>query len=155
MLHLAQVQKKGFLGKTELRLLAFERSENTWVVLSGEDVVTTGDINLNEGSLVLLDLTPHKQVQSIRDATKWVLETLQRYVGPGAMTNLEEEYRKVEDWRQSLTMQSQEYSRRQMELEARREQLQALEDNLSRREKELEANWHRLRSEMDRLNKAR
>ncbi len=156
MLHLAQVQKKGFLGKTELRLLACERTENAWAVLSDEELVTTGDLGYGEGLLVLLDLGPNQQVQDVRDASPWILEVLQRYLSPGVnASSLEEEFKIVEGWRQSLTLQSQEFSRRQMELEARREQLQALEDSLSRREHDLEANLLKLHAEQEHANRNR
>ncbi|MBD2101209.1 hypothetical protein [Leptolyngbya sp. FACHB-261] len=156
MLHLAQVQKKGFLGKTELRLLAFERNEHTWVVLIEEEFVTASDVNFPENMLVLVEVNSNRQVQNVRDAGKWVLDLLQRHMAPGVNSaSLEEEFKVVEGWRQSLTLQSQEFSRRQLEIEARREQLQLLEDTLSRREKELEASWNKLRTEQERLNRSR
>ena len=49
---------------------------------------------------------------------------------------LQAEAQKAEAWRQSLTLQSQELSRRLIEVEARREQIQTLETKLQQ-EKEL------------------
>jgi uncharacterized protein (DUF3084 family) len=51
---------------------------------------------------------------------------------------LQQESERVEQWRQSLTLQSQEIARRTLELEARREQLQELEEELRREKKKLE-----------------
>ena len=141
MLHLAQVQKKGFLGKAELRLLARQKSETTWALAAESDVVLSVEANnFGEGTLVLVELTEDRQVTDLRDATGWVLELVQKYLIAGLTPALlQQEAERAEQWRQSLTLQSQELGRRTLEVEARREQIQELEENLKREKKELEA----------------
>ncbi|AFY65873.1 hypothetical protein [Geitlerinema sp. PCC 7407] len=140
MLYLAQVQKKGFLGKTELRLLAQQESEHTWTVLSADELVLTSEtVVVNEGVLVLVDLSSDRQVLRVDDAKDWVLEVLQTFLTNGVTPSfLKEESDRAEQWRQELTLQSQEIGRKALEVEARREQIQILEDTLKRQKKYLE-----------------
>ena len=71
MLHLAQVQKKGFLGKAELRLLARQKSETTWALAAEEDVILSTEANaFAEGTLVLVEVAEDRQVNNIQDATE-------------------------------------------------------------------------------------
>jgi len=141
MLHLAQVQKKGFLGKAELRLLARQKSETTWALAAEEDVILSTEANaFGEGALVLVELAEDRQVANLQDATEWVLDLVQKYLIAGLTPALlQQEAERAEQWRQSLTLQSQELGRRTLEVEARREQIQELEENLKREKKELEA----------------
>lgn len=141
MLYLAQVQKKGFLGKSGLLLLARQRSEYAWAVVTEESIIPSAEANIfSEGALVLVELTSSHQVVSVKDAKEWVLEIVQQFLVAGITPSfLQQETERAEQWRQSLTLQSQELDRRALELEARREQVQALEETLKREKKMLEA----------------
>lgn len=141
MLYLAQVQKKGILGKAGLQLLARQKSEHAWVLLPEEDMVLSSEANnFNEGMLVLADLTTARQVIEIQDAKDWVLEIIQKFLLNGITPAfLQQETERAEQWRQSLTLQSQELDRRALELEARREQIQVLEENLKREKRLIES----------------
>jgi dsDNA-specific endonuclease/ATPase MutS2 len=46
---------------------------------------------------------------------------------------------RAEQWRQSLTLKSQELGRRALEMEARRDQIQELEENLKQEKEKLES----------------
>lgn len=143
MLHLAQVQKQEFSGKFVLRLLAFQEAEYTWIVIAEEKVLPPAEVllgardqALSAGLLVLVELSPTEEIKSIQNAASWVLDLVQTYLSSGITpTFLEEEAERTEQWRQTLTLQNQELSRRSLEVEARREQIQALEENI-KREKE-------------------
>lgn len=141
MLYLAQVQKKGFLGKGGLRLLARQKSEHAWSVITEDDVIPFVDTeSLNEGLLVLVELSSNRQVLSVKHAKEWVLSIIQRFLANGITPSfLQQETERAEQWRQSLTLQSQELNRRALELEARREQVQMLEDSLKREKKLVES----------------
>jgi antitoxin component of MazEF toxin-antitoxin module len=140
MLHLAQVQKKGLVGKAELWLLARQKSENIWAVIPDEDVlVFTEAESLHEGELVLVEVSSDRQVLSITVAKDWVLDLVQKYLTNGITPEfLKQEAQRAEQWRQSLTLQSQELDRRALELEARREQIQNLEENLKHEKEQLD-----------------
>lgn len=141
MLNLAQVQKQGLSGKLGLRLLARQEAEYTWVLLTQESVIPDvesiiGDrtpLPLSEGLLVLVELCSDGQIQSLQNATDWVLELIQIYLTKGITPAfLQQETDRAEKWRQTLTLQTQELARRSLEVEARREQIQALEESLRR-----------------------
>jgi hypothetical protein len=140
MIYLAQVQKKGFLGKTGLRLLACQKSGDIWALASEiEPIVTTEANAFGEGILVLVDIANTGQIRSINEATEWAINLIQQYLTKGLTPDfLQEQADEIEKWRQSLTLQSQELSRRAIELEARRDQLQALEEKLKKEERRLE-----------------
>ncbi len=141
MLHLAQVQKQELSGKLGLRLLARQEAEYAWVVMVEEVVIPVAEVilgvrialALSEGLLILVELSPTGEIESIQDPTYWVLNLVKTYLTSGITpVFLQQEVERTEKWRQSLTLQSQELARRSLELEARREQIQALEENLRR-----------------------
>ncbi len=141
MLYLAQVQKKSILGKAGLQLLARQKSENAWAVLVEEEVILAAEASsFNEGVLVLVELTNTRQVLTVKDAKEWILDIVQTFLISGITpTFLQQETERAEQWRQSLTLQSQELDRRALELEARKEQIQEMEEKLRREKKAIEA----------------
>ena len=152
MLYLAQVQKKEILGEISLQLLACQNSDDSWAMLSQETVLTVppdfGQNVLNEGMLVLADIGENSKVLNIEAATNWVLELVNKYLTTGFTPDfLQEEAQKAEGWRQSLTLQSQELSRRSIEVEARREQIQNLEAKLQQEKQLLESTIAQLKTE--------
>ncbi|WAL62503.1 hypothetical protein [Thermocoleostomius sinensis] len=140
MLHLAQVRHKNPEGKVLIQLLAQQKSEYTWAVLEDEDSqLWIESDDYNEGVLLLVDLSPTKQVQDIHSATQWILEIVDQYLTLGITPAiLQEEVQRAEQWRQSLTLQSQELGRRALEVEARRDQIQELEENLKQEKQALD-----------------
>ncbi|HSF75339.1 MAG TPA: hypothetical protein VLA84_16205, partial [Microcoleus sp.] len=95
---------------------------------------------LNEGMLLLANVDDNSQVLHIQAATNWVLQLVEKYLTTGFTPDfLQQEAQKAEDWRQSLTLQSQELSRRLIEVEARREQIQNLEAKLQQEKQLLES----------------
>ncbi|MCS6813575.1 MAG: pilus motility taxis protein HmpF, partial [Cyanobacteria bacterium] len=178
MLYLAEVQKgKGGLlggGKAELKLLACQRSVDNWTTVPNEESIPAEEANaMAPGVLVLVELTANKQIQKIEDASRKLASTLNNLCRLLEKSKSQED--EIEQWKQSLTYQSQELNRREMELEARTEQLQQLEEDfeqleqqrqevissreevtrlreeLDRNRQELESAWEQLRGEMQRL----
>lgn len=134
MLYLAQVHKNQFADKYQLRLLARQETENLWVVMAEETLIPLEkETTMSEKLLVLVQLSPTGDIESLEDASSWVLNLVQTYLTIGITpAQLQEEAERAESWRQSLTLQNQELARRSLELEARREQIQALEESLKR-----------------------
>ncbi|MBE9182133.1 hypothetical protein IQ268_26560 [Oculatella sp. LEGE 06141] len=140
MLYLAQVQNADE-GRGRLQLLAQQKSEYTWEVLDSEkdNTVLADTTHYREGMLVLVELSNTRQVQQVEDAVSWVLDVVTQYLSTGlSPDDLQEEVKRAEQWRQSLTLQSQELGRRALEMEARRDQIQELEEKLKREKTELE-----------------
>ncbi|MBD2437257.1 pilus motility taxis protein HmpF [Nostoc sp. FACHB-110] len=178
MLYLAEVQKqKGGLlsggSKTELKLLACQRTDQNWSTVSEEVIAAEEASKLNDGALVLVELNPNRQVQRIQEAGRPLVNILQNFSRQLEKFKLKED--EIDQWKQSLTFQAQEMNRREMEMEARLEQLQQLEDECQRLEEqkqevdtsredieklqaeiernrqELEGAWEHLRGEQRRL----
>ena len=179
MLYLAEVQKQkgGLLGggaKTELKLLACQRTDQNWSTVS-EDVIPGEDASkLNDGALVLVELNPNRQVQRIQEAGRPLVNILQNFSRQLEKFKLKED--EIDQWKQSLTFQAQELNRREMDMEVRSEQLQEMEDESQRLEEqkqevdtsrqeierlqaevkrnrqELEGAWEQLRGEQRRLD---
>ncbi len=179
MLYLAEVQKqKGGVfggGKSELKLLACQRTDQSWNAVPGDEVVPAEEArNLNEGALVIVNLGGNRQIQGeIEPAGGRLTSILQNFSRLLEKAKGQEE--EIEQWKQSLTYQSQELNRREMEMEARLEQMQAMEEDFERLEQqrqelesskeetarfteefernrqELEGAWEHLRGEQRRL----
>lgn len=134
MLYLAQVHKNEFLDQPQLRLLARQEAENMWAIIPEEAFILLGKgSSLTQKLLVLVELSPTGDIDSIEDATNWVLAIVQTYLTSGISPEfLQQEAERAEHWRQNLTLQNQDLARRSLELEARREQIQALEEGLKR-----------------------
>ncbi len=179
MLYLAEVfqRKGGIMGgsKSELKLLACQRTEQNWTAVTSEEVIAADEAaRYSSGALLLVDLTASKQVQRVQEAGRPLVSILQNFSRLQEKFKTQEE--EIEQWKQSLTYQSQELNRREMEMEARREQLEQLEDDfeqleqqrqqlegtrseidglrgeLERRQQELEGAWDHLRGEQRRLD---
>jgi hypothetical protein len=151
MLHLAQVQKETPEGKVVLKLLAQRKAEYCWTVLPEADHIqlSLSDIQLSlsdtceesysDGALVLVELSSTRQIITMQNAVPWVLDLIDKYLVNGITpAMLHEETERMEQWRQSLTLQSQDLGRRALEMEARREQIQELEEKLKQEKQQLE-----------------
>jgi chromosome segregation ATPase len=181
VLYLAEVQKQkggGLLGgggKTALKLLASQRTDQSWSAVPNDEVVPAEEArNLSEGALVLVKLGGNRQVQGeIEPAGGRLASMLQNFSRLLEKAKSQEE--EIEQWKQSLTYQSQELNRREMEMEARLEQMQSMEedferlqqqrqeletaneetarlqDEFERSRQELEGAWAQLRGEEQRL----
>lgn len=132
MQHIAKVHTRSSSGSTQLQLLAANSAEHTWVVITPTRIITTyQEIAFNEQALVLVQLDPDEKVLAVKDATPWVLDFISEYLTLGLTPKaLEEELERAEQWRQSLTLQSQEVRRRALETAARRDEIQNLEKRL-------------------------
>jgi chromosome segregation ATPase len=178
VLYLAEVQKQkgGLLGsgaKTELKLLACQRTEQNWSTVSEEVISAEDAAKLNDGALVLVEINPNRQVQRIQEAGRPLVNILQNFSRQVEKFKLKED--EIDQWKQSLTFQAQELNRREMDMEVRLEQLQQMEDDFQRLEaqqqevessrgeieklqqeierhrQELEGAWEHLRGEQRRL----
>ncbi len=158
MLYLAEVQKpkSGFnisgKSKSELKLLACQRTEQNWSAIPGEELISGSDevSNFNPGVLVLVDMNANRQIQSqLRDAGKHLVNILQN------LSRQIEKYKKeadeIESWRQSLSLQSQQLQLRQEEIYGREEELEQTRAELDRLTQEAQA----LESTLEEHNRSR
>jgi chromosome segregation ATPase len=139
VLYLAEVHKKtGFMGaKTELKLLARQQSEQNWSTLPGEEMIPVEIANeYNSGVLVLVELDANQQVKKVQDATRHLVGILKNFSRMRDKFRTQEE--EIEGWKQSLIYQSQELTRREVDIEARSEELQQLEAESNKIEEQLQ-----------------
>ncbi len=146
MRYLAQVHTEENLpnpaGKPSSSFLPIARqeSDDIWeIVRDAKPIKSDRAATYSPNTWVLVKINDRQEVLQVEDAKPWILEIIQTYLSLGVTPEfLRQETERAEQWRQSLTLQSQELDRRALELEARREQLQALEGELKREKQELE-----------------
>lgn len=143
MLYLAEVrkQKSGFMGKasTELKLLACQRNDQTWSAVPGDEVVPCDAASdFESGVMVMVNLTGNRQVQGTPElGGPRLVSILQSYSKMISDRKSQEE--EIEDWRQSLTIQAQALSEKEMELEAEWTQLEQMREEATGLEEKLQA----------------
>ncbi len=171
MLYLAEVQKQkgGLLGsgtKTELKLLACQRNDQSWSTVSEEVIAAEEASKLNDGALVLAELNATRQVQRLQEAGRPLVTILQNFSRQLEKFKVKEE--EIDQWKESLTFQAQELSRREIDLEEREQEVQQIQEEaqqidlkiqevessrqeIERKREELEGAWEHLRGEQHRL----
>ncbi|MBX2863033.1 MAG: hypothetical protein KTR27_05720 [Leptolyngbyaceae cyanobacterium MAG.088] len=140
MQHLAKVCHTTSEGALVLQFLARQLEDYLWELSIGDqEVLSTLPVTFNEGTLVLVELDASNQVVDIQEATDWVLDLVSQFLTQGVTPQFfHQEVERAEQWRQSLTLQSQEIRRRTLETAARRDEIQALEKKLRLEQEELE-----------------
>ena len=79
----------------------------------------------------MVDINDEEQIVSVTDASQWVVDFVAEYLTHGLTPQgLADELDRAEQWRQSLTLQTQEVRRRALETAARRDEIQNLEKRL-------------------------
>ncbi len=122
--------------ETKLKLLACQRNDQSWSIISGLELITAEEAsNFGEGALVTVQLGVNRQVQGKPEiASSRIIGILQGFSRLLEKTKNQED--EIEQWKESLTIQSEELSRREIEMEARLEQLQQLEQESERFEQQ-------------------
>ncbi len=140
MHYLAQVLSSEEADYPNFLLLASQDRADLWHVLDpATSLASDRAQQAKPGQWVLLEVNESGHVLAVQDAKPWILSLIQRYLSLGVTPEfLQQETERAEQWRQSLTLQSQELDRRALELEARREQIQALEADLKREKQKLD-----------------
>ena len=140
MQHLAKVCHTTSEGALVLQFLARQLEDYLWELSIGDqEVLSTLPVTFNEGTLVLVELDESNQVVKIQEASDWLLALVSQFLPQGVTPQFfHQEVERAEQWRQSLTLQSQEIRRRALETAARRDEIQALEKKLRLEQEELE-----------------
>lgn len=146
MLYLAQVNKNLTSGAIELQVLACQRSEHSWEIDTAEVLPIGKENSLCEDSLVLVELDENQKIIEIKNAKDWVINLIQQYLSVSSITPefVREEQARIEEWRQEITAQSLDLTRRYLEVETQREQIQELEASLKLEKEKLEIRWQEI-----------
>lgn len=141
MRYLAQVKTTESPASGELLMLAQQNADQTWIVLGQVIAVPVADVgDFTSGMLVLVEVDEEQQILNLQDAKYWLLDVIEEFLATNlSPAFLQQEAERAEQWRQDLTLQSQDLARRTMELEARQEQIQTLEAELKEEREKLEA----------------
>ena len=141
MLYLAEIQKqsKGFMGgvETRLKLIACQRNDQSWSIVGNESIATEEANDFGDGALIVVNLSVNRQIQGkLESASGRVVGVLQGFSRLLEKTKSQEQ--EIEQWKESLTIQSEELSRRQIEMETRLEQVEQMEEEFKQFEQQRE-----------------
>ena len=141
MLYLAEIQKqsKGFMGgvETRLKLIACQRNDQSWSIVGNESIATEEANDFGDGALIVVNLGVNRQIQGkLESASQRVVGVLQGFSRLLEKTKSQEQ--EIEQWKESLTIQSEELSRRQIEMETRLEQVEQMEEEFKQFEQQRE-----------------
>ncbi|HEY9887789.1 MAG TPA: hypothetical protein V6D02_05265 [Candidatus Obscuribacterales bacterium] len=124
-----------------MQLLARQLDGYLWEKLPKEKSIETNiALGVGNGAVILVDVEEDVfKVTAAEDAVPWLMDIVDRFLSQGITPEfLAHEAERAEQWRQSLTLESQEVERRALETAARRDEIQELERNLKLAREELE-----------------
>ena len=123
--------------ETKLRLIACQRNDRSWSFVSNEFVTTDRADILGEGALVVLDLGVNRQIQgSIESASPTIVNVLKNF--SRLLEKTKDQEQEIDQWKESLTIQSEELSRQKIEMETRLEQVEQIEEEFQQFEHQKE-----------------
>lgn len=161
MLYLAKVRRNNDKDDSQLLLMAQQSAEQDWIALptGAEEIVllaAQGVERYSDGDAVLIELSSENEITTVKDATAWLLDLVSRYLTAGLTPeDLKSETERIEQWRKSLTLQSQDVVRQTLEIETRRDQIQELETKLEQEHKQLGETMDELREIKKKLEQER
>lgn len=159
MLYLAKVQRNSNQDASQLLLMAQQSGEQEWIALpAGVETIPLLEEThaYSDGDPVLVDLDDESKITDVKDATPWLLDLVNRYLGVGLSPEaMKQEFERIEQWRKSLTLKSQDIVRQTLEVETRRDQIQELETKLEQERKQIESMTQQLQSLETKLEQER
>ena len=139
MLYLAEIQKqsKGFMGgvETKLKLVACQRNDRSWGVVNNESITVNEASDFGDGALIVVNLGTNRQVQGKMELASPQVITILKNFSRLLEKNHEQE-QEINQWKESLAIQSEELSRRQIEMETRLEQVEQMEEEFQQLERQ-------------------
>ena len=141
MLYLAEIQKqsKGFMGgvETKLKLIACQRNDQSWSIVSNESITIEEANDFGDGALIVVNLGVNRQIQGkIELASQKIISVLKNF--SRLLEKTKDQEQEIGQWKESLAIQSEELSRRQIEMETRLEQVEQMEEEFKQFEQQRE-----------------
>lgn len=114
--------------ETKLKLLACQRNDQSWSIVNENEFLSIDNAGeFGEGALIVVNLGTNRQLQGKPElAAKRIIGILQGFSRLLEKTKTQEQ--EIEQWKESLTIQSEELSRREIEMENRLEQVEQMEE---------------------------
>lgn len=161
--------------ETRLKLIACQRNDQSWGVVGNESITVEEANDFGDGALIVVNLGANRQVQGkIELASAKIIAILKNF--SRLVEKNQEQEQEINQWKESLAIQSQELSRREIEMETRLEQVEQMEEEFKQFEQqkadiaqaqaetaniraefeaksaELEGAWAQLRGQQNSLN---
>jgi chromosome segregation ATPase len=139
VLYLAEIQKqsKGFMSgvETRLKLIACQRNDQSWGIVGNESITVEEANDFGDGALIVVNLGANRQVQGkIELASAKIIAILKNF--SRLVEKNQEQEQEINQWKESLAIQSEELSRRQIEMETRLEQVEQMEEEFKQFEQQ-------------------
>ena len=139
MLYLAEIQKqtKKFMGgvETNLKLIACRHNDFSWSAIDNESIDTDTSHDFGNGTLVAINLDKNRKLEGkIELASPKIVNILKNF--SRLLEKTKDQEQEIEQWRESLAIQGEELSRRQLEMETRLEQVEQMESEFQQFERQ-------------------
>ena len=161
--------------ETRLKLVACQRNDQSWGVVGNESIAIEETTDFGDGALIVVNLGANRQIQGKMElASPKIVAILKNF--SRLLEKNQEQEQEIDQWKESLAIQSEELSRRQIEMETRLEQVEQMEEEFKQFESqkaeiaqaqaetesiraefeaksaELEGAWSQLRGQQDNLD---
>lgn len=121
--------------ETKLKLIACQRNDQSWNLVGNESITVEGASDFGNGALIIVNLGTNRQVQGkIELASQKIIGVLKNFTR--LLEKNQEQEQEINQWKESLAIQSEELSRRQIEMETRLEQVEQMEEGLKQFEQQ-------------------
>jgi chromosome segregation ATPase len=112
--------------ETKLKLIACQRNDQSWSLVNNEFISSDQASDFGIGAIVALDVGVNRQIQgNIELASQKISSILTNFSRLLEKTKNQEQ--EIDQWKESLTIQSEELSRQKLEMETRLEQVEQME----------------------------
>ena len=142
--------------KTDLKLLALQRDDQTWNTITNEEIVSCDYVSsVGEGALVFLNINNNREIQGNPELGGTRIVRMLQYFSR-MLEKATEEQESIDTWKESLTYQSQELNRRRDELEEQFQEIAQKQEefaDLEQKRREIDAAWQELHENQQRVEK--
>ena len=112
--------------ETNLKLIACRRNDG-WSVVDNQSIDTDSSHDFGNGTLVAINLDNNRKLEGkIELASPKILAILKSF--SRLLNKIKDQEQEIEQWRESLAIQGEELSQRQLEMETRLEQVEQMEE---------------------------
>ncbi len=121
--------------ETRLKLIACQRNDQSWSLVSNETVTLDEASDFGDGALIVANLGANRQIQGKPElASQKIIGVLKNF--SRLLEKTQEQEQEINQWKESLAIQSEELSRRQIEMETRLEQVEQMEEEFKQFEQQ-------------------
>lgn len=121
--------------ETKLKLIACQRNDQSWSIVSNESITIDEATDFGDGALTIVNLGVNRQIQgNVELASPKIVGILKNF--SRLLEKTKDQEQEIEQWKNSLERQSEELSLRQIEMETRLEQVEQMEEEFKQFEQQ-------------------